>query len=415
MIQAINTATTPKINSQINNNNIRKKSYQTSSQQDTKAQINYTGLDTLSNYNQMIINKPTQKIIKPSLPTVLQPEAIKVLKGDRIYNSTGTLNSIITRNDKTTTIYKMDVLAPQDAIGEIKTFDNKTGKLIRTQKNLNTIEENKLPRTDIIEIKDYSTDFPKPLKTTIYYKGKLEMVAEHEYGPNNYSKFSVISNTESPKVIEENFKAQGIRKTTKFDAQGNIFSVDYINSNDESKKTIYYKNGLPSKIINESKSPIENLTGINPQNDITIKPSLPFILNYNPMTLAGERNYYSNGMVEGIKTKTSNDGGYILHKFGLNGTLEGILDMSNPNNKKNILFFPNYYTIEENTANNIRKTTIFNEDGTKEVSLYDKNDNIQKYAAYFQNGNLASYLETLPDGTKTLMNYDKNGNLINIS
>lgn len=415
MIQAINTATTPKINSQINNNNIRKKSYQTSSQQDTKAQINYTGFDTLSNYNQMIINKPTQKIIKPSLPTVLQPEAIKALKGDRIYNSTGTLNSIITRNDKTTTIYKMDVLAPQDAIGEIKTFDNKTGKLIRTQKNLNTIEENKLPRTDIIEIKDYSTDFPKPLKTTIYYKGKLEMVAEHEYGPNNYSKFSVISNTESPKVIEENFKAQGIRKTTKFDAQGNIFSVDYINSNDESKKTIYYKNGLASKIINESKSPIENLTGINPQNDITIKPSLPFILNYNPMTLAGERNYYSNGMVEGIKTKTSNDGGYILHKFGLNGTLEGILDMSNPNNKKNILFFPNYYTIEENTANNIRKTTIFNDDGTKEVSLYDKNDNIQKYAAYFQNGNLASYLETLPDGTKTLMNYDKNGNLINIS
>ena len=414
MITPINTAA-PINNLQINNN-ISKECYQNSLQQpETITAPSYTGIDTLASYNKAaLINKPTQKTIEPSIPTILQPEAIKALKGDRIYSSTGTLNSIITKNDKTTTIYKMDVSAPQDAIRKIETFDNKTGRLIRTQENLNIIEKNKLPRTDVIEIMDYSPDFPKPLKTTIYYKGKLEMVSEHEYGPNDYHKFSVIQNGKSSMVTED-FEAQGIRKTTKFDSQGNIFTVNYINSNEETGRTIYYKNGLPSKIINESRSPIENLTGINPQNDITIRPSLPFVLNYNPMTLAGERNYYSNGVLETIKTPTSNDGSYILHKFGLDGTLEGILDMSNPNIKKTISFFPNYYTIEENTPNNMRKTTIFNEDGTKEVSLFDGNTNIQKCANYFKNGNLASYLEITPNGDRILMNYDKNGNLMSIS
>lgn len=406
-------ATTPITNSQINN--INKKSYKNVSQQDSKAQISYTGANAIANYNQAtLINKPSKKVIEPSIPTILQPEAIKTLKGDRIYSSTGTLDSIITKDDKTTTVYKMDASAPQDAIRRIETFDNKTGKLIRTQENLNIIEKNKLPKTYIIEILDYSTDFPKPLKTTVYYKGQLEMVSEHEYGPNNYTKSSVVQNKEQP-MVEENFQDQGIRKTTKFDSQGNMLNVNYVNSNDGSEKTIYYKNGLPSKIINKSKSPIANPTGINPQNDATIKPSLPFVLNYNPMALTGERSFYSNGMLEGIKTPTSNNGSYVLHKFGINGNLEGIMDMSDPNNKKTILFFPKYYTIEEYTPDNIRKTTIFNDDGTKEVSLFDENNNIQKCANYFENGNIAYYLELLPNGDKTLMNYDKNGNLINIS
>lgn len=374
----------------------------------------FVGLHTLANYNQPIVSKPVPKIIEPSLPTVLQPEAIKALKGDRIYSSTGTLNSIITRNDKTTTIYKMDVQAPQDAIRRIETFDNKTGRLIRTQENFNIIEENKLPRIDIIEIKDYSPEFPKDIKTTIYYKGKLEMVSENQYGPNDYSKFSVVRGNDLS-MVEEDFGNQNVRKTTKFDNNGNIDSISYINSDDVSSKTIYYKNGAPSKIVNESNSPIINTTGVNPKDDLDIKPSLPFILDYNPMALAGDRNYYSNGMIEGIKTQTSNDGGYILHKFGINGTLEGILDMSNPNNKKTISFFPNHYSIEEMTSNKIRKSTIFNEDGTKEVSLFDGNNNIQKYATYFKNGGLASYLEMAPDGNRVLMTYNKAGDLIGLS
>ena len=74
---------------------------------------------------------------------MLQPEAIRVIEGERVTAPNGTLDSIIKRNDKTTTIYKMDVLAPNDAIRKIEVYDNTTGKLIREQENFNDIKPGK--------------------------------------------------------------------------------------------------------------------------------------------------------------------------------------------------------------------------------------------------------------------------------
>lgn len=374
----------------------------------------FFGLHKLANYNKPLVNRNIPKFIQPSLPTVLQPEAIKAIKGDRIYSSTGTLDSIISKNDKTTTVYKMDDQAPQDAIRRIEVFDNKTGRIIRTQENFNIIEKNKLPRMEIIEIKDYRPEFSKPFKTTIYYKGQLEMVSENKYGPDNYRKYSVVSAKDLP-MVEEDFGDAGLRTTTKFDKEGYVDSIAYTYSKDMSRKTIYYKNGVPSKVINETSSPIINTTGINPKDDLDIRPALPYDLDYYPMALPGERTYYSNGALEGIKTQTSNDGGYVIHKFRLNGTLEGILDNTDPNHQKSILFFPNSYSIEENNGNKVRHTTVFNDDGTQEVSWYDENNKIQKYATYYKEGSLASYLEIAPDGNRVLMTYNKAGELIGLS
>ena len=98
---------------------------------------NMSGLDALAAYNQPTQKMSAPKHIEPALPTVLQPEAIKAIKGERIYTSTGTLDSIVSKGDNTKTVYKMDAAAPNDAIRKIEYYDNSTGKLKFIQENFN--------------------------------------------------------------------------------------------------------------------------------------------------------------------------------------------------------------------------------------------------------------------------------------
>jgi len=85
---------------------------------------NMSGLDALAAYNQQTPKISAPKHIEPALPTVLQPEAIKAIKGERIYSSTGILDSIVSKGEDTTTVYKMDVAAPNDAIRKIEYYHN---------------------------------------------------------------------------------------------------------------------------------------------------------------------------------------------------------------------------------------------------------------------------------------------------
>ena len=123
-----------------------------------------SGAEAMAAYNKAAVKSPvkadikdfeTLKNLKPSLPTVLQPEAIKILDGERIRNADGTLYAIVKKTPETTTTYLMDVQAPEDAIRKIITVDSKTGKRIRVQENYNKIEQGKLPVIFSTEILPY--------------------------------------------------------------------------------------------------------------------------------------------------------------------------------------------------------------------------------------------------------------------
>lgn len=372
---------------------------------------NLNGANALGIYNQAAVSKPASKTITPILPTILQPEAIHSIEGSRIYNATGELDSIVKKGENFTTVYKMDIQAPNDAIRKIQTFDNKTGKLIKSQENLNIIENGQMPQIKVIELKEFNPD-GKVKASSIFYEGKPEMIAEYEYGPNGYEKKSAIAQGRA--IVEEEFPEQNISKMTRFDAKGQIASVETINRAENSSQTVFYKNGIPARLINESKSPIPNNTGKNPLADPDLIPSHPFILGYDPKQVQGNKVYYSNGEINAIETLTANNG-RMVHRFEANGNLAAIEDSTNPANKKQIFFYDNYQAIEEDINGQIHKTTTHNDDGTKEVGVVNTSDNSEKYAMYSKDGKMKSYIDIDKDGNRMMMQFDKAGNLISVN
>lgn len=376
---------------------------------------NMNGLDALAAYNQPMQKMSAPKHIEPALPTVLQPEAIKAIKGERIYTSTGTLDSIVSKGDKTTTVYKMDVAAPNDAIRKIEYYDNATGKMTFSQDNFNLIEQGKMPQMKEIVIKEFDTDTGKTKKMTVYANGKLDGVKVYDYSPDNsFEKIYSVFPDKKSEVLEVCHKTNSSRLTM-FDKKGNVQYVDIRDENKGTMQSTEYKNGVPVKVTELKNTVIPNSINKNPLADPDLIPTNPINLGYNPKDVQGNKSYYSNGALETITTMTDN--GEVIHKFNPDGTLSGIMDNSS-NNNKTIIFDrisddKKYYSVEEKLSDNVLKTTRFNDDGSKEVVVMDNKNKIEKNAMYSKDGNLEKYFEYTKDDN-VIMEFDKQGNVINI-
>lgn len=370
---------------------------------------NVNGINALAAYNQPI-QKTAPKVIEPSIPTILQPEAIKTMPGERVMTPTGTLDCIIQRNDKNTVIYEMDVLAPNDAIRKIKYYDNATGKLIREQENQNEIKDGQLPKIFFTEVIERNLD-GLPAKSTIYYNGKYEETIEYEYGQDSNKIYVVRADNTS--LIEEEFKNSKTAKVTRFDKKGNVLNVETVNRDEYSTQIVSYKNGIPSKIENKKNDPIANTTGINPQQDPDLIPSEPFVLGYDPKQVQGEKRYFSNGVLHSIKTTTAN--GEVYHTFDVTGRLTGIETDQN----KTIIFHNNpepnasAYSVVEKLTGNVLKTTTFNNDGTKMVTVANQKEQAEKNAMFSKENNIECFF-AINGEDRIMLSYDKQGNLINI-
>lgn len=381
---------------------------------------NLNGVNALASYNQPAKTAP--KTITPSLPTVLQPEAIKVIEGERVTAPNGALDSIIKRNDKTTVIYKMDILAPNDAIRKIEVYDNATGKLIRDQENYNDIKPGKMPSSFLTEINERNSE-GKITKTTVYSHGKLDNVAEIEYGPNGYEKATIIY-ADGTSAIEESTETPIEGKTmsitskmTKFDNKGQIVSVETVDRENRKSEKVTYKNGIPSGIKHSAEEPIANNTGINPFADKDLVPAQPYVLGYDPKSVEGEKKYFSNGVLHSIITNTGN--GDVIHMFDVTGRLTGIEDARDKNNVKSIIFNNNpdvkyqSYSICEHLGDKIDKTTMYNNNGEKEVFINNLANNTSKTAVY-KDDKLVFYTESKSDDDRIAMSFDKQGNLVKV-
>ena len=375
---------------------------------------NMNGLNALAAYNQPITNTATAtpKTIQPTLPTVLTPAAIHSMEGEKITSANGTLNAIIKRNEKTTTVYKMDMQAPNDDIRKIETYDNSTGKLVAVQNNYNNYENGKNPVIISTEIIEYN-DAGKEKKATYYYKGKLENVVETHYGPNNFERrCSVYSDGSS--TIFENCKDTESSRIFKYDTKGQVTEIEIMDKKNNSSKVDSYKDGKLIRSENIELKAIPNTTGKNPQQDTELLATQPYILGYDPKQVQGEKQYYSHGSIERITTKTAT--GSITHTFDINGTLTGIEDAQNPDNVKYVVYHNNgeYYSVEEKLGDNLLKNTTFAPDGSKEVCVMNETTKQEKIAIYRNNGSLAKYIEYNSPEDKMMMSFNKNGELVRV-
>lgn len=383
------------------------------------------GADVLAVYNQAAIKKPekadkkdleTLKNLQPSIPTVLQPEAIKVLKGDRIKTAHGNLYAIVDKTPETTTTYIMDVQAPEAAIRKIITTDNKTGKKIRVQENFNEIKEGVLPSTFLTEIYEFYPNSDDVKKLTTYYQGKPEVIEETVHNEDG-SKKHYINDRNTLMICEEKPK-DGVTKITKYDNDGNITSVETEKKAEYYSETVRYDKGIPTETVKEVKKPTENKTGKDPFNDENLKPAEKYDINGDPKTFEGEKETYSNGALQSIKVK-NDKGGEITYLFDLNGDLESIDDNLDADHKKAILYHKpecsdknGHYTIKEDLGNGIEKDTTYVDNGTVEVRVVDNKNDSEKYAQYSKDGYMEMYIENGSKDNAVRMLFDKDGNLL---
>lgn len=373
---------------------------------------NLNGMNALASYNAPSISRPVAKNVQPLLPTILQPEAIKTIQGEKIYNSMGELDSIIKKTNDGTVVYKMEVQAPNDAINKIETYDAQ-GRLVQVQENLNIIEKGKLPRIPLIQLVKYSPETGKILNETAYQDGKPFMVIEKEYEPNGTVKEYIVNLKEKTSSIVETNEAQNMGRKIDFDKNGNITSIVTKDENQHSKEKLQFINGVVASRSVETKSPVPNLTNKNPMADKDLVPAQAYVLGYDPKQVQGEKVYFSNGALEAISTMTES-GGIVVHRFDLNGNLAAILDQTDLDKPKTITFNQDNQSISERLADGSEKLTVISKDGSKDVTVMNYKTDFEKHVAYTKEGLPKIYYERSDGKNEMLMEFDKQGNIIKL-
>ena len=135
---------------------------------------NMQGLNAYGIYNTPMIQPSLN--LTPALPTIMLPEGLPALKGERVLNSDGKLHSIIERTPEYTNITEMTP-SNDKVISKITARDNATGFIIREQSNLIK------PDGTIggISINEYYPKSDKLKRYTVYDGGKPDFVVEYEY------------------------------------------------------------------------------------------------------------------------------------------------------------------------------------------------------------------------------------------
>lgn len=365
------------------------------------ANATLNGSEALGNYN-----KPQQPVvIEPLHPTI--PNSLEEIGGELIKSPSGKLNSIVKRGINHTLVYKMEPGTEEDTIGSIHFFDNKTGKLAAVQVNHNFYDKNSLSKNPkYIMIEHYDPQTGSVDKRTVYNKGKLENVSTYEYG-NGYKKTTSISGDNKASITE--FLPDGSTKHTSFNKDGKINFIEKLDV-EHNKETVIYRNGVPSEIKTSKAETLPNTTGRNPLEDKDLKPAQPYVLGYDPKTVQGEKQYYSNNDLERITTQTKD--GEVIHLFSPGGNLAAIKTPDKTIIYNNLADIADY-SVEEYIGDDVTKTTSFNlKNNEMTVSVMDNKNDITKIAHY-EDGKMIYYNESNDKTHENLgMEFTKSGRLI---
>lgn len=377
---------------------------------------NLNGINALANYNQPVNNTP--KILAKTPMTIEKPTDIQNIQGEKVTSQDGTLQAIVNKGETTTTIYKTN---GDKGIENVKTYDNTTGRLIKSEGWFYENEEkerNFEPEAGYVD--EYDPQTGNQTKTTYqdFVKPENSSVTEIETLPDGSKKISNVDDTKYS-YISENAPNGDKVKTTRF-KDGQIAEVVTF-KDDEEDQVIAYKNGIPVKIENK-----QNTTTYAPElaqipaNDPNITPAQPFVLGYNPTEVQGEKKYYSNGQLQSIETQTAN--GKVTHNFDVRGNLTEI--QSNENGVEKHVVFNNdgagkvNHSVTENLDKDTKKETTFYTDGTKYVQINNNETHDRTSANYDKNGNLRSYSKYNSQDLNEehlFIDFDTKGNVVDAS
>ena len=327
------------------------------------------GLETLAIYNSSMISKPFPKdklYVEPLLPTIINPEDVDKIDGERIYSSDGKLHSIVRRDEETVTVYTPSE-ENEKMFSSITTYDKATGKKpLLVQKNV--IEDGKYVYYDVNE---YNPEKGEIIRSTGYDKdGNIDYVSKttsddngkeidisYYYDSKEYYVCSTMPNKKDYNTIILDNNKQIIE-----------FSEEKKHKGHSTYTEIDFYNGAPYKVELNKTYLIPNRVGWEKfRNNEELKPATPFEKIKNLKEIEGEKTYYSNGALE--SNTFDSDFGKSKAFFNPDGRCYKITS-----DKKDIEFENNEQVITERLDNGKEKiTTILNESGIKRISLCDTN------------------------------------------
>lgn len=396
-------------NIQLPKKSVFKAKQETSSVTSPVENIALKGTDALASYNSMMINRP-DKFDIPLLKPLKMPKDINSIDGERVYNSKGILQCVIKETKDKKYVYEIN----DSEISEIAVYDNKTGNKVFEQSEYSYKDDNNTehigcwihefdPITGWEKINAKYED-GKPILKSLYFNNKDGSFEAKSYSfkDNEYVLYGYNAHYLSGYDIT-------------YDSDKNLKYVMLKETKDDgtiSKDIKYEKGQKVSQEIHKSKA-IQNSELQKYIHNPELKPAeCPgFITSIE--NLEGEKTYYSNGMLESVKTPDGK-----VYGISLNGNCITLYDKNKSIEFTNIKENKNKFcTITEDLGNASKKTSYSGENGNELYSVSYTKNNIEKFLS-FENSKPNYYSESKleKDTWKNIFNieYAPNGGVLNV-
>lgn len=346
--------------------------------------VSFKGAEALANYNKPNVMAFDKSIleVEPLIPTIIQPDAIGSIEGEKIYGSNGKLNSIINRVGDKVVVYKAS--AENDNIIEsIVTTDKKTGNVIRRQ---NTEFEDGKQWTSVSEFDSLTGEQTR--YTSYNENGEPDYASKIIAKPNGFTQEISYDYRNGHYNVYEDSADGKYHRSYEFNKNKDLVRI-YENKNDTNNSVVEFYNGAVISTEHTRKEILPNNMGREVLNDGDVKPA---DISIYPDSIEGEKTFYSNGSLESVTA------GDLVYNYSPEGDITSIKD-----GNKTVEVGPNVTIITENLEDGAVKETRYCDDRFVFVD-YEKDD--YKKHISIKNGNPYYYCEE--KGDRTLKNFDFN-------
>lgn len=356
----------------------------------TVPEVSFKGAEALANYNKPNVMAFDKSIleVEPLLPTIIKPDEIGSIEGEKIYGSNGKLHSIINRVGDKVVVYKASA-DNDNMIESIVTTDKKTGNVIRIQ---NTEFEDGKQWTGVSEFD------PVTGKQTGY-------TSYNENGEPDWASKTITRPNGSTQDINYDF-SNGHYRVSEDSANGRFYRSYEFNKNKElinifeekngqTRTNIDFYNGAVISSEHTRTEVLPNNMGREVLNDEDVKPAN---ISAYPDSIEGEKTFYSNGSLESVTA------GDLVYNYSPEGDVTSIKD-----GNKTIEFNGDVTIITENLGDGAIKETRSHNDGFVNVD-YEKDD--YKKHLSMKNGTPSYYYEEKGDRRLKGFDFNEKGMLI---
>lgn len=352
-------------------------------------EVSFKGAEALANYNKPNVLSFDKSIlnVEPILPTVIKPDAIGSIEGEKIYGSNGKLNSIINRVGDKVVVY---TASPENdnMIESIVTTDKKTGNVIKKQ--INEIEDGKYKE---MRLQEFDSVTGKETKFFVYEDGEPVVASKTVYGKNGMTQFVDYDYEDGHYYVNETFgDERKYNKHYEFNKNKELMFV-YERKGNQSTGINFYNGAVIS--VNRDKTEVfPNNMGREIMSDPDLVPAS--VASY-PDSIEGEKTFYSNGSLESVTA------GDLVYNYSPEGDIISIKD-----GNKTITMENDVTDIEEDLGDGATKSTSHFDNGVISVEYkkgdYSKHINIE-------NGLPVHYCEENGDRMIKYFNFNEKGML----